>query len=327
MKMSIGIDVSKDKLDVSIYDGINYKYYQFDNSRKGIEQLLNETNQFNHEAVFTMEATGVYSLLASNMLYERKYSVSVVNPLIIKRYSEYKMCRAKTDKIDSRIIADYGFNNPPSCFIPKPIEMQYLKQYLKLVYDFKQEITRYTNRLKALKINPKVNNSLLQLYNEHVLYLKNKIKQAENEIDKIISENFKKENELLRSIPGVGKRISAIIISNFHTFEDFENSKQLSSMLGINPSPYKSGSSVNRRAVISRKGNSYIRKILYMGALVASKNNKECREFYNRLLLKGKDKKLALIAVENKLLRQIFTVLKNKREYIENYYFNNQKIA
>ena len=109
------------------------------------------------------------------------------------------------------------------------------------------------------------------------------------------------------------------IIAILKSFEPFEKSKQVTSFIGICPSPYQSGSSVNRGGRIMKKGNSYMRKLLYICALSALRANKSCADLFIRLVEKGKSKRLALIAVANKLIRQSFAVLKTRTHYNENF--------
>ena len=105
----------------------------------------------------------------------------------------------------------------------------------------------------------------------------------------------------------------------FNNFKEFDSAKKVCSFIGIAPSPYESGSSVKRRGRISKKGSPIARKILYMATLSAIRYNKTIKEFYERLLQKGKTKMTAIIACMNKLIRIIFAVVKYKREYCENY--------
>ena len=107
MRKSIGIDVSKTKLDVSIFDGDEHRQISSGNTESGLKELLGRMGRLQgQELVITMEATGTYHLRAAMGLHEAGYTVSVVNPLIIKRYSEMKMLRAKTDPVDARLIAE-----------------------------------------------------------------------------------------------------------------------------------------------------------------------------------------------------------------------------
>lgn len=105
------------------------------------------------------------------------------------------------------------------------------------------------------------------------------------------------------------------MIAYFQGFEKFITPKQVSSYMGICPSPYNSGTSINKTGSISRKGNSYLRKTIYMGALIAASHNKQCTALYTRLVLNGKNKKAAIIAVANKLIKQMFGVIKHGQEY------------
>nr|WP_281340822.1 transposase [Sulfurihydrogenibium sp. YO3AOP1] len=102
-------------------------------------------------------------------------------------------------------------------------------------------------------------------------------------------------------------------------FERFKSVKDISSFIGISPSPYESAACVKKSGWIKKMGNPYVRKILYMAALSAIRFNKYCRELYERLVSKGKAKKLALVAVAHKLLRQAYGVLKSRRPFDENF--------
>ncbi len=136
---------------------------------------------------------------------------------------------------------------------------------------------------------------------------------------RLIERNFKRQYELLISIPGVGKKLAWVIVGVLRGFEDFEDARRVSSYIGICPEPWESGKVV-KRGKMSRKGSSFIRRILYLCAWSASRFNKDCKELYERLLMKSKSKKVAMVAVANKLIRQSFGVLKNGRGYIPNFH-------
>ena len=129
----------------------------------------------------------------------------------------------------------------------------------------------------------------------------------------------------LESIPGIGKKTAIVLIALTQCFREFDNAKQVSSYFGLCPRIYESGTSVKGKSRICKMGMSLIRRLLYMCALSAKVHNKACRELYERLLKQGKQKKLALIAVANKLLKQAFSIIKNKTTYDEN--FLSEKFA
>lgn len=320
MKESIGIDVSMDTLDVALYDGKSFKVVRYENNEKGFQDIEKDfLKATKGEKLVTMEATGIYHLKVAVYFHERGYTVSVMNPLIIKRYTEMKMLRAKTDSVDARAIAEYGYNESPCYFIPKKGQNERITQLLKLIDALHRMKSEARNWLHALKRVPGADETTLLICEELDACIDAKIRQAEQKINQILKEYFSDDNKRLREIPGVGKRLSSLVIGFFGKFEKFDNAKQVSSFIGLNPSPRQSGVSLNGRGIISKKGNRYIRKIFYMAALSASKYNSACMAQYERLLENGKSKRVALIAVANKLARQIFAIMKYDRVYDPNF--------
>jgi len=316
MKKSIGIDVSMNTVDVVRYDGKFTKNTQYKNTVEGFQKLEDEISKGDtSETIITMEATGIYHLQAAYYFSEKGYTVSVVNPLIIKRYSEMKMLRAKTDSVNARTIAEYGFHEKPWYFIQKDDGRDHIVQLLKQIDALHTMRTENKNRLHALQRIPHADTKALEIYQEIDTMLKRKEQEAEQRIDTIANELYADVYKRLLAIPGVGKRLASLILGFFGEFENFSNAKQVSSFIGLNPSANQSGVSVHGRGVISKKGNRYMRKIFYMAALSAKEYNKTCREQYNRLISNGKCKKVALVAVANKLARQIFAIVKNGMIY------------
>jgi len=324
MKVSIGIDVSMDTLDVAIYDGKSFKVGRYENSEAGFVAIEKELIRYNSsDTLISMEATGIYHLKTAVYFNERDYAVSVINPLIIKRYAEMKMLRAKTDSVDARTIAEYGYNERPCYFIRKEGQKERIIQLLRQIDALHRMQSENRNRLHALEKVPDADETALSIYREIAIILKAKERRAEQKIDEILNESYGDDYKRLIEIPGVGKRLSSLIIGFFGRFENFDNAKQVSSFIGLNPSPRQSGVSLNGRGIISKKGNRYMRKIFYMASLSASKYNEACRELYERLIMKGKNKRIALVAVANKLARQIFAIMKYDRNYEQNYFKND----
>ena len=154
---------------------------------------------------------------------------------------------------------------------------------------------------------------------ENLEYYDELIEKIEKNIKELTKKNFQEEYRLLKSIPGVSDRVIGVVISIFGGFKRFKSVKDAASFAGLNPSPYESAVCVKKSGSIKKMGNPYARKILYMVALSAIRFNKYCRELYERLVSKGKAKKLALVAVAHKLLRQAYGVLKNRKPFDENF--------
>lgn len=320
MKVSIGIDVSMNTLDVALYDGKLHKILRCENRETGFSEIEKELVGYDRaDILISMEATGIYHLKMAVYFHERGYLVSVLNPLIMKRYTEMKMLRAKTDSVDARAIAEYGYTEKPCYFIPKKGQNEVISQLLKLIDGLHRTKSEIRNRFHALKRVPGADETALLICEELEACIDAEIRQAEQKINQILKEYYSDDNKRLREIPGVGKRLSSLVIGFFGKFENFDNAKQVSSFIGLNPSRRQSGVSLNGRGIISKKGNRYIRKIFYMAALSASKHNSACKAQYERLLENGKSKRVALIAVANKLARQIFAIMKYDRIYEPNF--------
>ena len=316
MKKSIGFDVSKSTVDAAFFDGTTMDHFQVENSASGFLQILKKTSlDSTTELIFTMEATGVYHQRCAEFFSNRGYFVSVVNPLIIKRYADMRMSRAKTDKVDAQLIARYGWNEEPYAYRAPSENRCKIRAFLKVIASLQDAKTQNRNRLEALGQHARDMSEVATVFTDLNSHISARIKEIEKTICALVKEESAEEYDHLLSIPGVGKRLASAVVGYFGSLDDFESAKQLASFIGANPSPRSSGSSVRGHGTISRKGNSYLRRLFYLAALSAYKYNKSCMALYERLVTKGKAKKLALIAVANKLIRQVFAVVKYSRGY------------
>lgn len=150
-------------------------------------------------------------------------------------------------------------------------------------------------------------------------HLDKEIKVIEDRLLEMVKKDQQEQLTLLKSIPGMGVKTALFLIVVTDGFNKFENSKQLCSYVGITPTIRQSGSSVRGKSRISKVGNRKLRNLLFLCAFSACKHNKGCKELYERIIAKGKSKKLALIAVSNKLLKQAFAIAKSGLPYDENF--------
>ncbi len=123
----------------------------------------------------------------------------------------------------------------------------------------------------------------------------------------------------LKTIPGIGPKTAIMLVVLTGGFDRFNSASELCSYVGITPTIRESGSSVRGRSRISKVGNKKLRNLLFLCAFSACKHNKACSEIHERIVAKGKSKKLALIAVANKLLKQAFAIAKSGLPYDENF--------
>jgi transposase len=146
-------------------------------------------------------------------------------------------------------------------------------------------------------------------------YLEKELKGIEDKLLSLVKQDHQKQPALLQSIPGIGTKIALFLIVVTDGFKKFETASQLYSYAGITPTIKESGSSARGRARISKVGNKKLRNLLFLFSFSTYKNNKACREIFERITNKGKSKKLALIAVSNKLLKQAFVISKSGNPY------------
>jgi transposase len=319
-KLSLGIDVSKDSLDCSLYDGKCHKKLTLkENKSSSVNKIIKYYKLNTDNCTITMEATGIYHTAIYKGFYEAGFKVSVDNPLKIKAFATAALYRVKTDAVDARIIAEFGCRMEFSESIPKASHQEELIVYLKLIEDLKSDIVRSKNRIEALS-------SAYLDTKEAIKSLKKLIKSTEVQISKswekiheLINNNCRELYELYLSVPGVGNATAAAIVGYFGDFSEFSNTKKPVAYVGLSPSPKVSGTSVNMGGGISKKGNSYLRKMLYMCSLTAKRYNKPCKSLFDRIVARGKRKKVALIAVACKILRQLFAIGKSRNKYDPDY--------
>jgi transposase len=320
----VGIDVSKDNFDIAILNDENIKNHQFRNNSSGFKSMLKKLKLIragDRELLFTMEATGIYSLDLAKYLYSHKQKVIVVNPLKTHAFLKMEMSRNKTDKTDAIAIAKYSKylddsgQLEKSLFIPKSDIFESLQFLVTRLEQLSGNKTQESNRLEAAK------NKVV------IRSLKRSIKSIELEIKKInkaISDIVEKDNDLkedvhlLESINGLGFKTSCAILAYIGDVSMFKNSKQITSYAGLHPRIEQSGTSINRSS-LSKLGNKRLRKALFMPALVAVRYNPLLKKMYERLLAKGKAKKLAIVAVMRKLLVLAYGVLKSRKYFDPNY--------
>lgn len=308
-----GIDISKDVFD---YYNESSGHHQLKNDASGFKTLLKELPK---AALVVMEATGYYHYRLAQFLYKNKVLVSVVNPLSVKRFIQMKLAKVKTDKSDAKAICEYGIMNDLPLYSALTDVQAECLQLFRLLDVYIKKQTQSKNKKhgeEALGIPSKYVYGSLKRDLKH---LKKEIEGIESRLLELVKQEQQHQLTLLKSIPGMGVKTALFLIVVTDGFTKFESAKQLCSYVGITPTIRESGSSVRGRSRISKVGNKKLRNLLFLCAFSACKHNKACQELYERIVAKGKSKKLALIAVANKLLKQAFAIAKSGRPYDENF--------
>lgn len=293
IKNYVGIDISKLSFDVAICSPQGrYGYFKFSNDQEGFISFLGLLD--NSAPVCVMEASGPYYLKLATFLVDNGIEVSVINPLVIRRFSQMRMSRAKTDKKDAMLIAEYGKTERPCPWQPEAgyvLEIKQLQAYLEQLHKSR---VGFVLQKEAFAQNP-VESSTIEKSMASVLQtIEHEINQVEGKMELVIKTYHQEMFSQLKSIPGLGTKTSLLLIVISGGFTKFNNHKQLASYVGISPRIFESGTSVRGRSKICKMGMSKVRAMLYVCAWSAKRCNKSCRELYDRLVEKGKAKKLHL---------------------------------
>lgn len=313
----IGIDISKEKFDVCFsFQPCGYSSKSYTYNAEGIKLFLKNVPS---DSVCIMEATGVYHLRLAYALNKLGVFVSVVNPLSVKNFSRAVMCRTKTDKADARQLVDYARRMELTEWRPTSDNYIRIQQIYRSIEMFLANITQTENQLEAIDNSPVADTRLCRMLRKHIKTLHKQIALLEKQIEELIAEDDETVVEHISSVPGVGKKTAIALLTATKGMHGFDNYRQVSSYFGLCPRIYDSGKSVHGKAHICKMGMGWIRKLLYMCAVSAARYNRTCASLYERLRQKGKAVKVALIAVANKLLKQIFAIVKNNCAYNEFY--------
>ncbi|GAA4105824.1 IS110 family transposase [Mucilaginibacter panaciglaebae] len=311
-----GIDISKSFFDVALFQAGRYTYNKFSNNIDGFKALLKELPV---GSWVVMEASGPYYLRLACFLRDEGVPVSVINPLVIRRFSQMRMSRAKTDKKDAKMIAEYGTMEQPVLWQKPEQHVITLQQTEALLTRLQTEYTALSNQLESFDSSGMLTKQLRKEISTELTHKERLIKKLTNQMDRIATEHYSELLANLESIPGMGRKTAMMLTVLSGGFTRFDDYRKLSSYIGICPRIFESGTSVKGKARICKMGMSRIGATLYVCSWSASRCNKACRDLYGRLLARGKAKKLALIAVANKLIKQAFAIATQKTKYNENY--------
>ncbi len=316
MRKIIGIDISKQTFDVAFEKENKWHHFVFPNSSKGFKALSK------HIAAgdwVVMEASGSYYLPLADYLYGQGIQVCVENPLVIKRYSQTKLYRAKTDKKDAKTIAEYGQKYELKQWHSESDNALKLRQLYTRIEMLDKQIHQNKRQLEAFLSSGRLDDFLRKEIQKTNAQLEKTKAKLEAEMNKVAQTEYGESMERLQGIPGIGPKTAMVLSLITDNFRKFENHKQLIAYVGFSPRVYQSGTSVRGKGHICKMGSSGIRKLLYLCSFSAKKYNKKCKEMYERLKGKGKPERVVKIAIANKLLKQAFAIGKHNRLYQENY--------
>jgi len=328
IRQCVGIDISKESFTACVCS-----YYrsgeeqltevvEFKNQKTGFNQLVKWSRKITSASVpvgFVMEATGVYYEALAYHLHRLNQPVSVLLPNKVKYFAKSWNVKTKTDIVDARIIARMGAERKLSLWEPPLPIFKQLRDLTRAYSELMKEKTAFSNRLHALNSSyeplaliVKSNKSIIKKLDEQLVRFK-------AEIEKVIySESWLAEKvKKVLTIKGVGLTTVAVILAETQGFEFVDNIRQLCSYAGYDVVQRESGTSVQGKTRISKKGNSWIRAALHFPALVASRHNENLKNTYLRINEKKPSKMIGATALQRKILVLIYTLWKNDTVYDE----------
>lgn len=311
--MIVGIDVSKTSFDTAWEAEGKVCHQQLAYTEEGMATLLDQTSE---DAHYVMEATGIYHARLALKLYESGRCVSVVNPLVIKRFAQMQLSRVKSDKADAELIRRYGEQHALAPWSPAASEVLELQQAHGWLDDLIRERTRLVNRQEAHRYHAKPSSFVARQMLAQLRQLDRQIRDCERHLEVMVKKSFRELYERLLTIPSVGPRTAIELIIVTDGFSRFEDVKALCAYIGVSPTTFRSGISINGKGTIAKMGQGRMRQLLYLCSWTAKRCNPACKDLYARLKAAGKPPKVINIAIAHKLLRQAFAVATTNRPFL-----------
>ena len=323
--MYAGVDIAKATFEAAVHGADECcRFGGFANTEVGFEQLAEvltrKSEQLGVGIHLVVEPTGGYELALVAFARERGWQVSMVNPRKVRDWAKGTGWRAKTDGQDALMLSAYGAACHPAPQQGLPANAQELDNLLRRKDDLAKMLREERNRQESLG-RPGMSAAVPASIGRVVDALEKELAQVEGLIREHIAgdEELKGHLSRLIQVPGIGERNAPHILVFLYRWRATTGgegqAKGLVAYTGIDPKPYVSGTSVRRRAGISRMGSSEIRQRLYMSALGGVHGDNALRAFYQRLVGRGKAKKLALVAASRKILVWAWAVFCQKADF------------
>jgi transposase len=301
----LGIDVSKDKLDV--YDLQRRTLSTFTNNLEGIDSL--KQHLMSHaEVAIVCEATGGYESLMALSLHHAGLRVSVVNPRRVRDFAKAMSKQAKTDALDAYVLAYFGSVMTPEATVFGSQAQQELKAWVTRRSQLVEMMAAEKNRRKQLSGTLKDN------VQTHIDWLTEQIEQLDEDIKRLsqTKADWRQQKAILQSTKGIGPVVSIGLLTYLPELGKL-NRKEIAALAGLAPFNRDSGQYRGKRKIWG--GRAAVRTLLYMATLVAIRHNPPLRTYYQHLIAKGKLAKVAIVACMRKLLTCLNAMVRDNQPW------------
>jgi transposase len=314
--VACGIDVAKATLAVCVVGTAGKRRdREFKNTSQGHRKLVSWVNSLSGERAvhYCMEATGSYGRALAKHLVAAGEVVSVLPPHRIKSYGVSRGAMNKNDKADAWVIAEFCRVMRPAPWRPRQPEEEALTAMVRRLQDLEQERLREHNRLKGPGQTRQVQASTRRMLKA----IEAEIQRLRQTIDTHVSRHPRlgEDKAFLTTIPGVSDKTALRLMAELPDARNGGTAKSAAALVGLYPVECSSGTSVHRRARMSKAGTSQLRQALYMPAIVAKRCNPRVRDLYDRLRARGLSKSAAIGAAMRKLLMIAFGILRTRTAF------------
>ena len=301
----VGIDLAKTSIDVAVRP--EGGAWRMPHDEAGIEELVSRLETLK-PAIVLLEATGGLELTLVAALAAAKLPVVVVNPRQVRDFAKATGKLAKTDALDAQVLAHFAEAVRPPVRPLRDADSQELNSLTTRRNQIMTMLVAEKNRLD------RASGSVRLRVQAHIGWLEQELKDLDDALRRMLRRSpvWREQDDLLRSVPGVGEQLSLSLLSYVPELGTLDR-KKIAALVGVAPLNRDSGAMRGKRSIWG--GRARVRAALYMGALVASRHNPVVRDFYQRLLAVGKPKKVALTACMRKLLARLNSVLKSRQPW------------
>ncbi len=313
-----GIEISKTTLIACAGPPDAARQREFPNTRSGHQAIGRWLRGRGRVVRVCLEATGTYGLdLAVALQRTPGVELMVVNPRAARRFAQALLQRAKTDRLDAQVLHQFAARMPFVPWQPPPPECLELRALARRIQGLTRQRAAEKSRLHALRQTRTAPRLVTQSLERQIRHLGTEIERLEKAGQRHIRrhEDLDRRFRLLRSITGIGVKSALQLLGELAALPEDLDPRQWVAFAGLDPRPYESGTSVHRPRRISKAGNVYLRRPLYMPALVAVRHDPYFHAFYQRLLDRGKLPLQALVAVMRKLLHAIWGTWLHRQDF------------
>lgn len=305
-KVSVGIDVSKDLLDVAVHE--SGESWSTNNDSRGCAALATKLKQL-QATIIVVEASGGFQTLLTAILAAAELPVVVVNPRQTRDFAKALGQLAKTDRLDAHVLAHFAAAIKPAVRPLKAEEAQHLEALLARRRQIVEMLTAEKNRLANNR-----DRAVVQDLQAHIAWLKRRLSASDDELQRALknSPTWRERDQLLRSVPGVGTVLSLTLLAQLPELGQL-NRREIAKLVGVAPFNWDSGQWRGSRHIWG--GRASVRAPLFMATLCAIRINPVVKSFYSRLLLAGKAPKVAIVACMRKLLTILNVMVKTQTSW------------